>query len=70
MLQDKTMGTMIEINVGDIITAKKQHPCGSDEWIVLRTGADIRLQCAGCGHILMLPRSRVNGMIKRIRTKN
>ena len=59
---------MTEIHIGDIISAKKQHPCGSDEWIVLRTGADIRLRCAGCGHLLMLPRSKVDGMIRHIRT--
>ena len=29
---------MTEIHVGDIISAKKKHPCGSDEWIVLRAG--------------------------------
>ena len=59
---------MTVINVCDIITAKKQHPCGSYELVVLRTGADIRLRCAGCGHLLMLPRSKVDAMIKRIRT--
>ncbi len=59
---------MTEIHVGDIISAKKKHPCGSDEWIVLRAGADIRLRCAGCGHLLMLPRAKVDGMIRHIRT--
>ncbi len=59
---------MTEIHVGDIIRVKKKHPCGSDDWIVLRVGADIRLRCAGCGHLLMLPRAKVDGMIRHIRT--
>mgnify|MGYP002521977528 CR=1 FL=1 len=48
----------------DRITCRR--PCGSDEWVVLRTGADIRLRCAGCGHLLMLPRAKAEAMIRRI----
>lgn len=57
---------MTELHVGDRIHAKKKHPCGSDEWVILRTGADIRLRCAGCGHLLMLPRAKAEAMIRRI----
>ena len=32
--------------VGDIITLKKQHPCGSKEWEILRVGADFRLRAS------------------------
>ena len=35
----------MDINVGDVLTLKKQHPCGSKEWEVLRIGADFRLKC-------------------------
>ena len=37
-------------DVGDIVTLKKGHPCGSKEWEILRVGADFRLKCMGCGH--------------------
>ena len=57
---------MDNLEKGDIITVKKQHPCGSSEWEIMRTGADVRIKCIGCGHILMLPRSRVNSMIKKL----
>ena len=40
----------MDIQVGDIVTLKKEHPCGSKEWEVLRIGADFRLKCLGCGH--------------------
>ena len=34
--------------VGDIVKLKKPHPCGSNEWEILRVGADFRLKCMGC----------------------
>ena len=53
--------------VGDIVRLKKQHPCGSREWLVLRVGMDFKLRCAGCGHELMLPRSKAEKNIKKIK---
>ena len=41
--------------VGDIVTLKKVHPCGSRDWEILRVGADFRLKCTGCGHQIMVP---------------
>ena len=49
----------MEYEVGDIIKLKKQHPCGSQEWEILRVGADFRLKCMGCGHQVMMPRRQV-----------
>ena len=34
-----------QYEVGDIVKLKKQHPCGSHEWEILRVGADFRLKC-------------------------
>ena len=42
--------------VGDTIRTKKPHPCGGDTWLVLRTGADIKLRCTTCRRIIMLER--------------
>ena len=55
--------------VGDIIRLKKQHPCGSKEWEVLRVGADFRLKCCGCEHQIMLPRKQVEKNIREIHAK-
>ena len=49
----------MNFNVGEIIKMKKQHPCGSNAWEILRTGADFRLKCTGCGHQVMLTRSKL-----------
>ncbi len=56
----------MKIEVGNIIKLKKQHPCGSKEWEVLRVGADFRLKCKGCSHQMMMPRSSVEKNVKEI----
>lgn len=50
--------------VGDEIRLRKPHACGQNHWRVLRTGADIRLECAACGRRLMLPRAKVEPQVK------
>ncbi len=56
----------MDIQVGDIVKLKKQHPCGNSEWEVLRIGIDFRLKCLGCGHLIMLPRKQVEKNIRQI----
>lgn len=56
----------MDIRVGDVLELKKQHPCGSKRWQVLRVGMDFKLRCAGCGHELMLPRSKAERSIKKV----
>ena len=50
------INTSQEIRIGDVIQTKKPHPCGSSEWTVTRTGADIKMKCSGCERIVMLTR--------------
>lgn len=45
-----------EIRLGDVVQTRKPHPCKSDTWVVIRTGADIKIKCQGCGRIVMLDR--------------
>ena len=52
--------------VGDVVTMKKPHPCGSKEWEILRVGADFRLKCMGCGHQIMVPRKMVEKNTKNL----
>ena len=56
----------MDIRVGDVITLKKQHPCGSKEWEVLRIGADFRLKCKGCDHQIMIPIPQVEKNVRNI----
>ena len=59
----------MDIQVGDILTMKKEHPCGEKRWLVLRTGMDFRLRCLGCGHEVMGARSKFERNIKSVRRK-
>ncbi|MDD3369839.1 MAG: DUF951 domain-containing protein [Lachnospiraceae bacterium] len=54
----------MDIQTGDIVRMKKQHPCGSAKWKVLRIGADFRLECIGCGHQIMIARKLVEKNIR------
>ena len=58
-----------EYNLNDIVTLKKVHPCGSNEWEIVKLGADIKLKCLGCGRLIFLPRLEFNKKIKKIITK-
>ncbi len=56
--------------VGDIVEMKKEHPCGSKEWEVIRTGADFRIRCLGCQHQVMLTRVKFEKSVKKIIKSN
>ena len=55
-----------DFQVNDIVTMKKKHPCGSDQFRILRVGADFRLACLGCGHQIMIARKLLEKNIKEI----
>ena len=56
----------MDVRVGDVLTLKKKHPCGSDRWAVLRIGADFKLRCLGCGREVMGPRQKYEKQIKKL----
>lgn len=56
----------IEYNTGDIIQTKKSHPCGGNEWEILRAGADVKLKCTTCGRIVMLTREETEKRTKKV----
>lgn len=60
------MNTINDYKVNDILLFKKNHPCGSDKWKVLRIGADMKLICLGCNRIIMISRLDVNKRLKKI----
>ena len=43
----------MDYQVGDIVKLKKPHPCGSQEWEILRVGADFRLKRRINGEIML-----------------
>lgn len=56
----------MDLNVGDVITMKKPHPCGSKEFTLLRVGMDLKLRCNGCGHEIMAPRNKIEKNIRQV----
>lgn len=59
----------MEYHVGDIVKLKKPHPCGNNEWEILRVGMDFRLKCLGCGHQVMVTRKLVEKNTRGLRPK-
>ncbi len=51
-----TMAAPLELRIGDRLRLRKEHPCGSRDWEVVRLGADIGLVCDGCGHRILMDR--------------
>ena len=62
----KLKGLAMDISIGDIITLKKNHPCGCAAFKVLRVGMDFKIKCEGCGHEVMAPRVKIEKNIKKI----
>ena len=68
--KQERLGVVMDLQIGDIVSLKKQHPCGSNDWELLRVGMDFRLKCCGCGHMVMLPRKQVERSIRKVAKKN
>lgn len=56
----------MQLNVGDRIEMKKQHPCGCKTFTLLRVGMDFKIKCEGCGREVMVPRTKVEKNIKKV----
>ena len=56
----------MQIELGDLVQMRKTHPCGSDRWMVVRTGADIKIKCLGCGRLVMMERGEFEKRVKKI----
>lgn len=57
----------VDVRTGDILEMKKAHPgCGSSRMKVIRAGADFKLSCIGCGHMIMIARSKCEKNIKAV----
>lgn len=55
-----------EYKLGSIVKMKKEHPCGTNEWIITRIGADIKIKCRKCDRSVMLTRIDFNKKLKKI----
>lgn len=53
----------VKLAIGDVIKLRRAHPCGSQQWEVLRTGADLCLRCLGCGRQIWMERFRLEKLL-------
>lgn len=66
------MSSMVEksYDLHDMVEMKKQHPCGTNKWEIIRMGADIRIKCTGCGQLVLMPRREFERKMKKVLEKN
>lgn len=55
-----------DFDLHDIVQMKKPHPCGENQWEIIRMGADIRIKCLGCGQLVLMPRREFTRKMKKI----
>jgi hypothetical protein len=56
----------LDLQLNDILTLKKPHACGANDWHIYRLGADIGLKCGACGRLVMIPRSKLERRVRLI----
>tara|TARA_B100000749_G_C18166166_1_gene357926 strand:+ start:387 stop:620 length:234 start_codon:yes stop_codon:yes gene_type:complete len=54
-----------DIHTGEVLQLKKTHPCGGNQWQIIRTGADIKIKCLICNRILMMSRSELERKLSK-----
>lgn len=56
---------ILKLTPGDLLLLKKPHPCGGNQFRVLRVGSDVRMVCLTCGHDMTLDRVRLERAVKK-----
>ena len=55
---------VLKLYLGDVVRTRKTHPCGGDQWEIVRLGADIGIRCLRCGRRVLMPRVKLERRIK------
>ena len=53
-------------NLHDCVIMKKNHACGTNEWIITRVGADIKIKCVNCNREIMMDRLEFMKKLKKV----
>ena len=61
---------MHKFDLGDVLTLRKSHPCGSSDWKVIRYGSDVKIECMGCQRVVMIDRPTLMKRIKKVSKSN
>ena len=60
----------MDIEVGQVVRLRKKHPCGGDEWQVVKLGVDIRIKCLKCRRLVLLERGVLERRMKTLVSKS
>lgn len=52
--------------LNDIVVMKKPHACGTNEWMIIRVGVDVKIKCLNCGREVMLDRLEFSKKLKKV----
>ena len=55
-----------DFSLNDLVEMKKPHACGTNEWQIIRTGADVKIKCLSCSRIVMMEREAFQKHAKKI----
>ena len=55
-----------EYKLGSIVMMKKEHPCKTNLFEIVRVGADIKIKCINCGRTVLIPRIEFNKKLKKV----
>lgn len=55
----------MDYQVGELVEMKKIHPCGTNKWEIIRVGADFKLKCCECKHLIMISREKFEKNVKK-----
>lgn len=63
---------LIKVFLFDEVEMKKPHPCihKSHRFQIVMLGADLKLQCLGCGNIVLISRIKFNQKYKKTLSTN
>jgi hypothetical protein len=52
----------LRVELYDLVEMKKPHPCTARSKVfqVVRLGADLKIQCQGCGNVILMERDTFN----------
>lgn len=55
-----------DLKLGSVLVLKKGHPCGANQWEIVRFGVDCKIKCLGCGRIVLIDRMELRKAIKKV----
>ncbi len=56
---------IIRFETGDVVELKKPHPCGCNQFKILRVGSQMRILCLGCSHDMTIDRIKLEKSVKK-----